>query len=59
IEKEPPKGDIRPLTGQKGCYRLKVGDFRVLFRYKDDIILVTHIEPRGQVYSKKNRGKKR
>jgi mRNA interferase RelE/StbE len=59
IEKEPPEGDIRPLTGQKGCFRLKVGDFRVLFRYTEDVILVTHIEPRGQVYAKKNRGKKR
>jgi mRNA-degrading endonuclease RelE of RelBE toxin-antitoxin system len=59
LGKEPPEGDIRPFTGQKGIFRLKTGGYRILFRYREIDILVTHIEPRGQVYSKKNKGKKR
>jgi len=59
LEKEPPKGDIRPMSGESGRFRVKVGDFRLLYRIKDSTILVTHIEPRGQVYNKKNKGGKR
>jgi mRNA interferase RelE/StbE len=59
LEKEPPKGDIKPVVGQKGYFRLKIGNYRALFRYKDNDIFVTHIDPRGQSYNKKNKGKKR
>ena len=59
LEEEPPKGDIKPLSGQPGRYRLTIRNYRTLFRYRDDHIFVTHIEPRGQVYSKKNKGGKR
>ena len=62
LEKEPPEGDIRPYEGSPGTLRLKVSNFRVLFRYDDNnFILVSHIEPRGQAYTKKTksiRGKK-
>ncbi|MCL2194119.1 MAG: type II toxin-antitoxin system RelE/ParE family toxin [Treponema sp.] len=59
LEEEPPEGDIRPYIGNPGLFRLKVGSFRVLFRYRENDILVTHIESRGQVYGKKNAGGKR
>jgi len=59
LEKEPPEGNIRPVTGQPGLFRLTVGSYRVLFRYTDDYIFVTHIDPRGQAYNKKNKGGKR
>jgi mRNA interferase RelE/StbE len=59
LEKEPPEGDIMPFSGQKGMFRLKIGRYRILFRYRDNDILITHIDPRGQAYSKKNEGKKR
>jgi len=59
LEKEPPEGDIRPVSGQSGTFRLKIGSYRVIFRYKDNCIFVTHIDPRGQAYKKKNRGNKR
>jgi len=46
-----PIGDIRPLQGSKGSYRLRVGDWRILFSYpEDDIILIEKIGPRGGVY---------
>ena len=61
LEKEPPEGDIKPVSGEPGRFRLRVGNFRLLFRIKENenVILVTHIDPRGQVYSKKNKGRKR
>ena len=59
LEKEPPEGDITPITGESGRFRLRVGSFRLLYRIKDNTILVTHIDSRGQVYNKKNRGNKR
>jgi mRNA interferase RelE/StbE len=59
LEKDPPEGDIRPVVGQPGYFRLKIGGYRVLFRYRNNSIFVTHIDPRGQVYNKKNKGKKR
>jgi mRNA interferase RelE/StbE len=59
LEKEPPEGDIRPLTGQAGYFRLRVGSFRALYRIENNTIFVTNIDPRGQAYKKKNMNKKR
>jgi mRNA-degrading endonuclease RelE of RelBE toxin-antitoxin system len=59
LEKEPPEGDIKPVVGQPGYFRLKIGGYRALFRYKDNNVFVTHIDPRGQSYNKKNKGGKR
>jgi mRNA interferase RelE/StbE len=58
LEKEPPQGDIRPYEGNPGMLRLKVGKYRVLFKIEHEKILVTHIEPRGQAYTKKTRNKR-
>jgi mRNA interferase RelE/StbE len=58
LAKEPPEGDIKPLSGQAGYFRLRVGKYRVLFRHEDNIIFVTNIDPRGQAYKKKNRRRK-
>jgi mRNA-degrading endonuclease RelE of RelBE toxin-antitoxin system len=59
LEEEPPVGNIVPVTGQPGTFRLKIGSYRAIFRYTDDYIFVTHIDPRGQAYKKKNKGNKR
>ncbi|MDR2734459.1 MAG: type II toxin-antitoxin system RelE/ParE family toxin [Spirochaetota bacterium] len=59
LEREPPAGDIKPITGQSGNFRLRIGSYRVFFRHRDDHIFVTHIEPRGQAYKKKNRGNRK
>lgn len=46
-----PQGDIKPLQGSNGSYRLRVGDWRILFSYPEhDIILIEKIGPRGGVY---------
>jgi mRNA interferase RelE/StbE len=59
LEKEPPEGNIIPIVGQPGHFRLTIGSYRVLFRYREGYIFITHLEPRGQVYNKKNKGGKR
>jgi mRNA interferase RelE/StbE len=46
-----PKGDVRLLSGKTGTWRLRIGDWRVLFSYPErNKILVEKIGPRGQVY---------
>ena len=44
--------NVRRLTGDlKEFYRLRVGDFRVVFKMKNDIlIIIITILPRGQAY---------
>lgn len=49
---ELPKGDIKKLKGIDDVYRLRIGDFRVLFEKYDDkfIIIVIDVGNRGQIY---------
>ena len=58
LEKEPPEGDIEPISGQDG-FRTRVGNYRILWRIDGSNLLITHIDPRGQAYKKKNKGNKR
>ncbi len=46
-----PEGDVKPLKGVKDSYRLRVGDWRILFSYADkNTLLIEKIAPRGDVY---------
>lgn len=46
-----PLGDIKPLQGAPGNYRLRIGDWRILFDYTDEKdVRVKKISPRGQAY---------
>lgn len=46
-----PVGDIKPLKGSVGSYRLRVGDWRIIFSYLDkEVVLIEKIAPRGEVY---------
>ncbi|MDR1159030.1 MAG: type II toxin-antitoxin system RelE/ParE family toxin [Syntrophomonadaceae bacterium] len=46
-----PEGDIAPLKGAPGSFRLRVGDWRVLYSCPDDVtIQIDKIAPRGSVY---------
>ena len=49
IEKLTLEGDIKKLQGVDG-YRLRVGDFRVLFDVNGIIIDIIEIGNRGQIY---------
>lgn len=46
-----PNGDIKPLKGCTGSYRLRVGDLRIIFSYPEkNTVLIEKIKPRGEVY---------
>lgn len=49
ISKLPLEGDIKKLQGVEG-YRLRVGNFRVLFDANGVIIDIIDIGNRGQIY---------
>lgn len=44
--------DVRPIVGQPGCFRLRVGNWRVIFHREGDPerIVITWIGPRGDAY---------
>ena len=44
-----PQGDVKKLQGQES-YRLRVGDYRVIFDKNGDILYIEKIGNRGQVY---------
>lgn len=47
-----PAGDIRKLVGYKTDYRLRVGDYRVLFSRGLDTITIKDVLPRGAAYKR-------
>jgi mRNA interferase RelE/StbE len=45
--------DVKALRGRlEGCYRLRCGEYRVLFQVLDDarVIVIEKVAPRGSVY---------
>lgn len=51
IARLPKEGDIKKMRGVRG-YRLRVGNFRVLFDVNGMIIDIIEIDNRGQIYKK-------
>ena len=48
---EDGQGDIRRLQGLDEIYRLRVGDWRIIFSFEDDLAVLVHrIRPRGDAY---------
>jgi mRNA interferase RelE/StbE len=47
-----PLGDVKRLRGQKypPLYRLRVGDYRVIFCTEEDVTTILRIDNRGDVY---------
>ncbi len=52
ISKLPVSGDIKPLQQRHGYYRLRVGDYRIIYTVDNDILVVFVIEigNRGDIY---------
>ena len=52
VEGLPDKGDIKKMRGPgpPNTYRLRVGRYRVLFLWEDDVIRVVDIDTRGDIY---------
>ncbi len=49
LAQDPPEGDIKSLVGRYG-FRLRVGDYQLLFDIIDNQIAVHDIGLRGQIY---------
>jgi mRNA interferase RelE/StbE len=49
-----PLGDVKKLQGNTEDYRLRVGNYRIIFSKDDEnlIILIIEIAPRGEVYNR-------
>ena len=54
INKLPDVGDIIPLSGKKDSFRLRVGDYRIIYKIENELLLITVVnaDNRGQVYKK-------
>ena len=52
IQKLPTTGDIVPLQGRSKTYRLRVGDYRIVFTRDDKVlkIIVVDAGNRGDIY---------
>ena len=50
----PENGDIKKMQGYKTLYRLRVGDYRVLYSVNKNgdlvVVTVSDVDNRGQVY---------
>ncbi len=46
----PPQGDIKKLKGRDKQFRLRIGNWRVIFRDIETGIEILAILPRGQAY---------
>lgn len=44
-----PTGDVKKLQGRPG-YRLRVGNFRIIFDKEGNIVYIEEIDSRGQIY---------
>ena len=45
-----PLVDVKKLQGEINTYRLRVGDFRVIFDKHGNIIYISKIDNRGEIY---------
>ncbi len=45
-----PFGDIKKLKGSKYSFRLRIGDYRVLYNLNGDIIEIIAVLPRREAY---------
>ena len=54
INKLPTMGDIRPLKGDSGLFRLRVGSYRIIFQVDHGVltVFVVGADNRGDVYKR-------
>ena len=47
-----PNGDVKKLAGCKSDFRLRVGNYRIIYQINNEelIILITKADTRGQIY---------
>lgn len=44
-----PSGDVIKLQGKAG-YRLRIGNFRIIFNRNGNVLYISRIDNRGQIY---------
>lgn len=47
---ELPNGDVKRLQGYMNYYRLRIGDFRIIYCREYETIVVSAVLPRGEAY---------
>ena len=47
-----PSGNVKRLQGYVNIYRLRIGDFRVIFSIEENTIIIRDILPRGEAYKR-------
>lgn len=49
-----PSGDTRIMRGHTNLFRLRVGDYRIIYTIQNDILIINVIDigNRGQVYNR-------
>lgn len=54
LAKNPRPSGVKKLEGEEDLYRVRVGDYRIIYQIQDDklIILVVKIGDRKEVYKK-------
>ncbi len=45
-----PAGDVKRMQGKTNYYRLRVGDYRIIFTHNNIVLLIEKIGNRGEVY---------
>ena len=50
IFKLPIEGDIKPITGRKNVYRLRIGDIRIIYIFENNVIEIADAGYRGDIY---------
>ena len=45
-----PLGDVKRLQGYTNYYRLRIGDFRIIYSVNGETVIVSAVLPRGEVY---------
>ncbi len=52
LASNPRPDDVKKLAGGEALYRIRVGDYRILYRIEDEelLVLVVRVGARGEVY---------
>lgn len=45
-----PFGDIKKLRGYSDLYRLRIGDYRIIYELSENKIIIDAVLPRGSAY---------
>ncbi|MGE4537872.1 MAG: type II toxin-antitoxin system RelE/ParE family toxin [Desulfovibrio sp.] len=52
LAQEPRPAGVLPMTGMHGYYRLRVGDYRIIYKIEDErlVVLVIRVANRREAY---------